>query len=149
MTNQDTFSNETAVVEAIPVSEDGKQHLTQTTGTQAQALRDSVAMALSNYFSPGENDLCYMEYMCPVRPVNRKWVTDANGNMELKETSQFESPENNRLVLINGILQQGVALYVGTVWEYPERKVSLEKIVSMRRNAHEMAGVSYMRVARR
>ncbi len=51
MTNQDTFTSETAVAEAIPLSEDGKQHLTQTTDAQAQTLRDSVAMALSNYFA--------------------------------------------------------------------------------------------------
>ena len=56
MTNrEDTLINELAPTETAPVSDvtasaDGRQPLTQT-GMQGQALRDSVAMALNNYFA--------------------------------------------------------------------------------------------------
>ena len=52
MTMNDTAFSEAPATEATTqVSDDLKQHFTDTPVAQAQTLRDSVAMALNNYFA--------------------------------------------------------------------------------------------------
>ena len=49
MTTRDTFISESASAETVQINEDPKQHLTQS--SESPSLRDSVATALSNYFT--------------------------------------------------------------------------------------------------
>ena len=52
MNNSDTFIGNSAPenVESVSATDQQKQHLTHAPVSQAQTLRDSVAIALSNYF---------------------------------------------------------------------------------------------------
>ncbi len=51
MTTRGTFIGETASTEAEQVSDNLKNHLTNTAVSQSQTLRDSVAIALNKYFA--------------------------------------------------------------------------------------------------
>jgi Fis family transcriptional regulator len=51
MTTRETFISEASETNFVQANGDLKQHLSQSSEAQAQTLRDSVATALSNYFS--------------------------------------------------------------------------------------------------
>lgn len=51
MNNNESMNTATPVAEAVGSYNEKKQHLTQAPVAQAQTLRDSVSVALNNYFA--------------------------------------------------------------------------------------------------